>query len=364
MFRTAFFCSLLLTSFASSQDVLLIPESSGDSVGMYSPVDGSYLGDFHIDDPATADVLQTPIEAFLGPDGVIWVTDQVSDGAFRFDLDGTYLGQPVTGLDNCRGASHDGTNVFIATSNGVFEYTPAGVQVASHADESFDVLHLPDGRFLIADTAATDGIERWESDWTLPMTLFATSFPEQVSPMISTSNYLTATFTSNSLIEFMLDGTIVREIVQPGGLGGLRGVYELENGQWIFTNASGVHTLDPNSGAVVTVRSGIQARFVNRVDLGGGPIGGPEFIRGDANADGVFDISDAVFTLASLFIPGSPPAPCQDAGDANNDELLDISDAVAMLAALFIAGTPPLEPTVCGEDPDASIGCATYAPCP
>src|SRR5262245_17226488 len=65
---------------------------------------------------------------------------------------------------------------------------------------------------------------------------------------------------------------------------------------------------------------------------------GAEFIRGDANGDGVVSLADAVLLRDSLFISGTP-LPCPDAGDANDNEDLDIVDLVAIYA-LMVDGTP------------------------
>lgn len=92
-----------------------------------------------------------------------------------------------------------------------------------------------------------------------------------------------------------------------------------------------------------------------------------EFRRGDSNGDGGLDISDAVFTLGSLFVPGSPSSPCTDAADANDDGGVDISDAVFSLGALFVPGsaTPPAPGSLdCGPDPTMdTLECDTYV-CP
>lgn len=95
--------------------------------------------------------------------------------------------------------------------------------------------------------------------------------------------------------------------------------------------------------------------------------GGDEFIRGDANGDGGFDISDAVFTLAALFTPGAASPTCEDSADANDDGTTDISDAVFTLAALFTPGaaSPSAPHPGCGEDPSMdTLDCGEYMPCP
>ncbi|MFN0058712.1 MAG: dockerin type I repeat-containing protein [Planctomycetota bacterium] len=94
--------------------------------------------------------------------------------------------------------------------------------------------------------------------------------------------------------------------------------------------------------------------------------GTPDFTRGDANADGAFNIADAVFVLGSLFVPGSPSPSCADAGDANDDGLFNIADAIYALSALFTMGAPPAAPYPgCGPEATAdTLDCAAFAACP
>lgn len=88
-----------------------------------------------------------------------------------------------------------------------------------------------------------------------------------------------------------------------------------------------------------------------------------QFSRGDANADGRFNIADAIFVLQYLFTSGATPS-CLDAADANDDGSLNLSDAVRMLGALFRGGTLPAPHGGCGDDAteDALPACE-YPPC-
>ncbi|MCA8961875.1 MAG: hypothetical protein KDC38_15225 [Planctomycetes bacterium] len=86
------------------------------------------------------------------------------------------------------------------------------------------------------------------------------------------------------------------------------------------------------------------------------------YVRGEINGDGTVDISDGVFLLAALFIPGAPPSTCLDASDVNDDGANDVSDAVYLLGWLFISGAEPPAPFPnCGNDasPDPQ-DCAEY----
>lgn len=98
---------------------------------------------------------------------------------------------------------------------------------------------------------------------------------------------------------------------------------------------------------------------------GAGPVG-DVFVRGDVNQDGGYDVSDMVFLLAGIFIPGSPAPECAVSGDLNDDSLLDVSDAVFGLAALFIPGSPivPSPSPACGVDPTPDmLTCGSFT-CP
>ena len=91
------------------------------------------------------------------------------------------------------------------------------------------------------------------------------------------------------------------------------------------------------------------------------------FRRGDSNLDGVSDLSDAVFSLNTLFATDDP-FPCQDAADVNDSEDIDISDAITLLAFLFTGGAALPPPVLdCGLDPsepvEESLDCADPGPC-
>ncbi|MEM7166935.1 MAG: Kazal-type serine protease inhibitor domain-containing protein [Planctomycetota bacterium] len=76
-----------------------------------------------------------------------------------------------------------------------------------------------------------------------------------------------------------------------------------------------------------------------------------DFVRGDCNDDGSFNIADPVYTLNYLFNSG--PSNCLAAMDGNDDESVNVADAVSFLTHLF-GGTgtfPPAPHPNCGPDP-------------
>ncbi len=95
-----------------------------------------------------------------------------------------------------------------------------------------------------------------------------------------------------------------------------------------------------------------------------GAIGDDRFLRGDANGDGLVNVTDAVRVLLELFARDKRGAVCADAADADDDGTLDVSDALLTLNYLFRRGRMPSPPhPTCGVDSsdDALQRCAVSA---
>jgi len=69
----------------------------------------------------------------------------------------------------------------------------------------------------------------------------------------------------------------------------------------------------------------------------------PVFLRGDANFDGMVNLSDGIFTLAYLFQGGAEPR-CLDATDSDDNGKLDLTDVIFTLTFLFQGGASPPAP--------------------
>lgn len=66
----------------------------------------------------------------------------------------------------------------------------------------------------------------------------------------------------------------------------------------------------------------------------------PEFVRGDANGDGVINVADIVYLVNFLYRGGDPPVP-MEAGDANCDAIVNVADVVYLVNYLYRGGDPP-----------------------
>lgn len=114
-----------------------------------------------------------------------------------------------------------------------------------------------------------------------------------------------------------------------------------------------------NGNAAVPLVDRLYDTFVARIRLDDGI-----FKRGNANADGDVNLSDAVFILNYLFRGGAAP-PCLDAADADDSGVINLTDAVYLLNYLFLGGPEPRAPfEACGEDPTADdLDCGAFPPC-
>ena len=114
-------------------------------------------------------------------------------------------------------------------------------------------------------------------------------------------------------------------------------------------------------GFILAVVLAVVLTVVLTASLFGGP-----FRRGDADASGYVDTTDAIRTLSDLFLDGKALG-CEDAADANDDGELNLSDAIHTLDFLYV-GTAQIAapgPEACGEDPTPdALGCDRFLPCP
>ncbi|MBN1295535.1 hypothetical protein JXA80_02065, partial [bacterium] len=226
--------AILMFPAVLSAQVLLIPESTLDTVGMYDPYDGIYLGDL-ISGYAG---FNTPVNAAQGPDGNIYVSDQVADSIFVFDTSGTYLytyADATDGLNNIRGIDFRSGNVYVTSGDAyVATFTgphTRGTDFINDGSDPFDIYFLSDGRALLADIAgSTDNIRIYNADGSFANQIFSISFPEQIQSF-GTGTYITAGFSANALAIFDLT-TMISQVSFSSG----RGVHALGNGNVIATN--------------------------------------------------------------------------------------------------------------------------------
>ncbi len=267
----------------------MIPESTNDAVMLFSDVDGSLLNATFIDlTTSIGTAPATPIEALVVPNGGILISDQGADVIFRWSGDGTTnLGESTTPLDNMRGFDISGGSVWV-TNAGTVGGAPgqALVQLDSSLNlvatitgvgSPFDaqafnfggtngllVTDLTNDDIHFVDPVAMTVVPFHDSDGVTGI-----DFPEQCTIKGSNGNPIAGGFTApGGIYEYdsVTGGQIdYVDTVTLFGNGGIRGVYELGNGNILYTNGSGVHIYDPVAITSVTVVSGVSARFISDI---------------------------------------------------------------------------------------------------
>src|SRR5262245_13744297 len=84
------------------------------------------------------------------------------------------------------------------------------------------------------------------------------------------------------------------------------------------------------------------ASLVPLVSVPCGPVRAALFIRGDVDASGQHDISDAVGILGHLFLGGHVGPDCLDALDVDDSGEVEITDGIYLLGYLFLGNSAPL----------------------
>ncbi len=351
--------SILLDSLPDF-DVLLIPNSTADDIGIYDPANGNLIGTFLTDTTH----FSTPICAIPGPDGKIYVSDQVADAVFVYDREGNYIStyaDGTDGLNNIRGIDFRNDTLFV-TSGDDYVARFAGEHnrlsdFINDGTDSFDIYFLPDGRALLADIqGTTDNIRLYNADGSFVMELFSVNFPEQIQiDLVAPGDYLNTSFSAALITDFELNGSIISTVPWSSG----RGVYRLGNGNLLATNGNGVFEIDPVTGAIIEQKATGSGRFIELVSTGAGPPpSGCQYVPGDVNNSTSYNGLDITYSVAYLKGGPAPPYECECtpgntwfvAGDVNNSctfNGLDITYGVAY----FKGGAGPIPCADCLPQP-------------
>ncbi len=87
-----------------------------------------------------------------------------------------------------------------------------------------------------------------------------------------------------------------------------------------------------------------------------------DYLRGDANGDGITNVADAIWELQEIFNNG-PQGTCFDSKDTNGDSLFDVADPIWLITYIFSGGAQPPSPFPnCGNVGDPQ-DCNSYNGC-
>jgi hypothetical protein len=205
-----------------------------------------------------------------------WVSDQTKDRIHRLDIDGNLLGQvgDAGGLDNVRGMRIIGDQVWLAnagTQNGAPGNTAVQISMTGEILGSFPVTGSPwsfwpygADNVLISFSNAT-GFSSQIAEFTQTGTYLGAwnnpgeiNFIQQITPM-QNGNYLATSFSTGSyssgVHEYDPNGTYLGTIGGTSGAG-VRGAWELGNGNVIWTNGNGIHIANTAAGTSSQIYTG------------------------------------------------------------------------------------------------------------
>ncbi|MEL6351882.1 MAG: hypothetical protein AAFR58_08960 [Cyanobacteria bacterium J06627_28] len=264
------------------QSFLMIPDSVSDRILLFDSIDGSLIDDNFIDgsEDTGLGIFRTPLNA-IQVNQEIWVSDQVADALFRFDLQGEYLGVvgdadgdgDTDGLDNIRGIEFINGQIYVANSGDgndapgdgevVVVFDPSGNNLGFFdTGDPYDIRAF-NGELLISDVNRdSDGgedIDRYSIDG-INSTLLGTfhesdgeagvDFAQQITLRESTSTVLVGGFSApGGIYEYDVTGAQVGFFGADEGFANrLRAAYELGNGNIIWSGGDGVIVTNPETG--------------------------------------------------------------------------------------------------------------------
>lgn len=253
--------ALVLTAsvVASAQNYVLMPDSTNNRLVAFDPVNGSVVNS-NLFGLAGG----TPISA-IQVGNEIWVTEQIGDRVSRWDWSGNALGS-ITGLDNVRGASLIGNTVYVtnagtangAPGNAVLSYDTSGnllgvFSTTGLAPSPFYVMDH-NGTLLVSSSSGNDDVHRFTTGGTSLGTFYngTRSFGEQMA-IAPNGDIWIGWFSSNVVTRH--DPTTGAEL-SSFSASSVRGVYQLANGNVLWSNSTSVNVWDPNTNQSTLVYSG------------------------------------------------------------------------------------------------------------
>ncbi len=208
----------------------------------------------------------------------LWISDQTMDKVYRLDLAGNLLGAigESGGMDNIRGMGIINDEVWLAnagTNNGAPGYAVIQIDFDGEITGNFPVESSPwtflpyagDHALISFSDAGSYPSQIGEYDlggtflnsWNVPGEI---KFIQQITGMAD-GNYLASSFSNatggyaSGVHKYDSEGNYLETIGGTSG-GGVRGCWELGNGNVMWTNGQGVHIADVAAGTSTLVYDG------------------------------------------------------------------------------------------------------------
>lgn len=255
---------------AAMAQYIMMPDSTNNRLVLFDPFNGSVVN------PSFFGLAGgTPIHAMqVGSE--IWVSEQIGDRISRWDMAGNFLGAVTGTLDNVRGMALVNGKVYLCndgTNNGapgpsLHMFDSAGNSLGFFLTPStsgpFGILAYGNN-LLVSSDAANDDVHQYTQAG-LSVGTFHNStglnFAEQMN-YAHDGNILVAGFSTNNVVRLDYNtGAIINTFAASGA----RGVYQLGNGNILWSNGSGAHIYDIVNGTSSQVYAG-GGRFFDFVNV-------------------------------------------------------------------------------------------------
>lgn len=266
--------AVIATAASATSQFVIMPDSTNNRLVMFSDHDGSLLN------PNLFGLAGgTPIHA-MQVGGEIWVSEQAGDRVGRWSFTGTAIGAlgggATGGLDNVRGMGRVGNTVYV-TNAGTANTAPGAAVVMYNVDGThlgnfgtsglapspFGVLEH-NGDLLISSSSANDDIHRFTLGGSSLGTFHnstSLNFAEQMA-VAPNGEILVAGFSSNNIVRL---NPLTGDVVSTFSASGARGVFQLGNGNIMWTNGSGAHVYDVGTASSTQVYTG-GGRYLDHYD--------------------------------------------------------------------------------------------------
>ncbi|MDH7914173.1 T9SS type A sorting domain-containing protein [Winogradskyella sp. SYSU M77433] len=268
-----FILTTLFFNFSFSQEYIAVAQNTSDIVLLLDPTDGSVVDYNFID--LTSLAAATPKD-ILQVNDELWISDQIADRIDIFDLSGSYINtiSSSIGLDNIRGMALVNGEVWVCNAGGsneapgtaIVRLNTDGTLIGSFAtpNSPFDVIDT--GTEAIISFISSNSIERYDySGNSLSTITTSVNFPQQLQYNSSDNSIYVTGFSSPSGL-YKFDVATGTQQYYSSVVSSLRGVIELDNGEFLVSNSSGVFSLDTGSNTSTSIISG-SSQYFTRVDL-------------------------------------------------------------------------------------------------
>lgn len=264
MRRFLFMAIVLACAVPAWAGVLMIPNSSNDVIYTFDPFDGSLVDNNFINGDG---FFGTPTTAIDSTRGSIFISDQIRDSIWEYSYDGDLLGtfaDSTNGLDNVRGLTVYNDQLYAANYGNAggleetiqrFDLDGSNQVTWANAQGSPWWIHFRDNDVLISNST-DESVDRFGLDGTY-LDRFADSdgstsfdFPRQIHELSNGHILVASSFSPTGVFEFDSDGTPIRQIETEFGV---RGIWTLGNGNYLFSGSGNVVSYNPDSEVFTTI---------------------------------------------------------------------------------------------------------------